>query len=75
MKNDKSFNLRSDDGFALATLAIASLDEGFKDFYKQGYKEGKLMRKGEVIAEGFQSDFVDMNNDETKTHDNPKLIS
>ncbi|WP_342504698.1 YHYH domain-containing protein [Sporosarcina sp. FSL K6-2383] len=73
-ENDKHLELGNKDGYALSSLAIASLDSRFVDSYKQGYEEGKSERKDEVLVEGHQSAFINMNYQETSDYDNQELM-
>ena len=73
-ENDKHLKIGNRDGYDLSALAIDSLDNRFVETYKQGYEEGKLKRKEDTIAEGYQSAFVHMKYKETESNDHPELV-
>ncbi|QTD42764.1 hypothetical protein [Sporosarcina sp. Te-1] len=67
--------LGSEDGYNLSKLAIDSLDDRFIASYQKGYKEGRSRRKAEVLADGYQSAFINMSYLEKEEYDNPELMS
>lgn len=73
-ENEKHLELGSKDGYALSVLAIDSINEKFLEAYEQGYENGKSERKEEVLAEGYQSAFVNMKYQETEEYNNPEIL-
>ena len=71
----KHLELGNKDGYDLSVLAIDSLDDRFIESYEQGYEEGKSKRKEEVLAEGFESAFINMKYQEKEEYDNLELTS
>lgn len=76
MKEEETNHLElgKKDGYALSALAIDSIDDKFVAFYEKGYEEGKSNRKEEVLAEGFQSAFMNMEYKEKEEYDNPEVM-
>ncbi|MCZ2258585.1 YHYH domain-containing protein [Sporosarcina sp. G11-34] len=75
VKEEKSNHLAlgKKDGYALTALAIDSLDDRFVDSYKQGYEEGKLKLKAEILDEGHQSAFINMKYEVPGTYEQQEL--
>lgn len=73
-ENKKHIELGSKDGYALSVLAIDSIDEKFLKAYEQGYEDGKSKRREEVLAEGYQSAFINMEYREIEEYDNQELL-
>ncbi len=76
MKEEKQKHLKlgNTDGYALSSLAIAAMDDRFINSYEQGYEEGKSNRKEEVLAEGYQSAFVNLNYQPKADYENQELV-
>lgn len=72
-KKQEHLELGNKDGYALSSLTIASMDDRFISSYEQGYEEGKTKRKDEVLTEGYQSAFVNINYQETDDFANQEL--
>lgn len=72
-ENEKHLALGNKDGYALSSLAIASLDDRFIDAYKTGYEEGRSNRKEETLDEGYQSAFINMKYQEAENYDTQEL--
>ncbi|MGG0668641.1 YHYH domain-containing protein [Sporosarcina koreensis] len=73
-EKQEHLELGNKDGYALSSLAIASMDDRFISSYEQGYEEGKSKRKEEVLAEGYQSAFVNLDYQETADYANRELV-
>ncbi|AMQ07711.1 YHYH domain-containing protein [Sporosarcina psychrophila] len=71
----KQLKLGSKDGYELAVLAVATTDDRFIESYNQGYEEGKLKRKEETLAEGYQSAFINMEFPVDEENGNQQLLT
>ena len=73
-ENDKHLELGNEAGYALTPSEIDSLDVKFAESYELGYEEGKSKREEEVLAEGYQSAFLNMKYKEIDDYDHQELI-
>ncbi|MFC0560924.1 YHYH domain-containing protein [Halalkalibacter alkalisediminis] len=73
-ESEKNFNLGKENGYILNESTISSIDTRFEDSYKNGYEEGKLNRKEEVISEGYHSAFVNITFIEPTDSDHEEIL-
>ena len=63
-------------GYNLLMDESVNIDSKFIDYYEKGFNEGKLKRKEEVMDEGYQSAFIEVDYKESETlKDNQELIT
>ncbi|MGE6257030.1 YHYH domain-containing protein [Heyndrickxia sporothermodurans] len=73
-EHDTHQKLGFKDGYALVALTVASIDKRYVDSYKKGYEKGKTKLKKEVIMEGYQSAFKDMDYQTPDSYDDEVLV-
>lgn len=72
-ERDKQFEIGSKDGYALSALMISSIDDRFVKSYEKGYEEGKSQRKEEIMNDGNESAFININYQEKEEYNNSEL--